>query len=207
MHESQSLIFEMQAGRSPQFLSYLAATLRGILGSDDAAWSDDNIRRLYRRVEPGFIRVDADEVTYPLHIIMRFRIENAILSRDLAIADIPGAWNEMSRKFLGIVPPTDTLGCLQDIHWAMGLFGYFPTYSLGAMTAAQLFEKAKSDEPDLLPALGQGDFAPLLRWTRANVHSMASFYATSEETLTHATGKPLSTRAFKTHLEARYLQE
>jgi carboxypeptidase Taq len=113
----------------------------------------------------------------------------------------------MSRNFLGITPPTDTLGCLQDIHWAMGLFGYFPTYTLGALTAAQLFERAREDEPDLLPALARGDFSPLLRWTRAKIHSQASFYPTSEETLIRATGKPLSTRAFKAHLEARYLNE
>ena len=207
MHESQSLIFEMQASRSAPFVQHLAQRLRNAFGGDGPAWSDENMLRLYRRIAPSFIRVDADEVTYPLHIILRYRIERAILDGKLEIADIPQAWNAQSKDLLGIVPPSDTLGCLQDIHWAMGLFGYFPTYTLGAMTAAQLFAKARQDDPDLLPNLSRGDFSSLLRWTRANIHTLGSFYATSEETLTRATGKPLSTSAFKSHLVARYLDD
>jgi len=205
MHESQSLIFEMQAGRSAHFVRHLARLLRESFGGQGDAWSDENVRRLYLAVSPSFIRVDADEVTYPLHVILRYRLERAILDGTLQVADIPAAWNELSKKLIGVVPPTDTLGCLQDIHWAMGLFGYFPTYTLGAMTAAQLFARARQDDPDLLPKLSQGDFSSLLSWTRTHVHSLGSFHATGDEMLVRATGKPLSTAAFKEHLAQRYL--
>jgi len=207
MHESQSLIFEMQASRSAPFVKHLAKLLRSAFAGQGAEWSDENLMRIYRRIAPSFIRVDADEVTYPLHIILRYRIERAILDGSLQIADIPQAWNASSQELLGIVPPNDKLGCLQDIHWAMGLFGYFPTYTLGALTAAQFFARAKQDEPDLLSHLSRGDFSSLLRWTRANVHKHGSFYATSDEMVTRATGRPLSTEAFKSHLVARYLEE
>jgi carboxypeptidase Taq len=207
VHESQSLIFEMQASRSAPFIQHLAGLLRAAFGDQSAAWSADNLLRLYRHVEPGFIRVDADEVTYPLHVILRYRLERAILDCDLEIADIPQAWNALSKELLGIVAPSDTLGCLQDMHWAIGLFGYFPTYTLGALNAAQLFAKAKQDDPQLLPNLSRGDFSSLIRWTRANVHSFGSFHATGDEMIARATGKPLSTEAFKSHLIARYLEE
>ncbi len=207
MHESQSLLMEMQAGRSAAFLPVLARHFRQAFGGDGEAWSDDNIRRLYRRVRPSFIRVDADEVTYPLHVILRYRLERRILSGELAIEDIPEAWRAESRKLLGIAPPNDRLGCLQDIHWSMGSFGYFPSYTLGALTAAQFFAAAAKADAQILPALARGDFQPLLGWARAHVHAQASFPASSDEIVKAATGAPLSTAAFKRHLVARYLEE
>jgi carboxypeptidase Taq len=206
-HESQSLLFEMQAARSLPFLRYLAVLLRATFGGEGTAWSDENIRRLYRRVGPTFIRVEADEVTYPLHIILRYRIEQALLGGDLTVADIPHAWKLESERLFGIAPPSHTLGCLQDIHWSMGLLGYFPTYTLGALCAAQLFEAATRAEPEIPAALGRGEFTPLLRWARQNVHHWASFLPTGAEILQRATGKALSTAAFKDHLTARYLEE
>ena len=128
-----------------------------------------------------------------------------MLSGDLALADLPGAWNDGMRELLGIVPPDDALGCLQDIHWPDGGWGYFPTYTLGALAAAQLFTAARRAHPDLMKAIGQGDFAPLLGWLRANVHGKGSI-ATTDEILTEATGAPLGAAAFKAHLESRYLQ-
>jgi carboxypeptidase Taq len=207
LHESQSLLVEMQAGRNRAFLPVLARLLREAFGGEGAAWSDDNIRRLYRRVEPSHVRVDADEVTYPLHVILRYRIERALIDGSLEVAGIPGAWNELSRELLGIVPPTDALGCLQDIHWAMGLYGYFPNYTFGAVAAAQLFAAATRQDPEILPALGRGDFAPLLAWTRANVHARGSLPPSSDAIIRAATGGPLTADAFKAHLTARYLEE
>ena len=207
LHESQSLLFEMQAGRNHAFLPVLARLFRESFGGQGEAWSDENIRRLYRRVEPSFIRVDADEVTYPLHVILRYRIERALIDGSLEVAGIPSAWNELSRELLGIVPPNDALGCLQDIHWAMGLYGYFPNYTFGAVAAAQLFAAAIRQQPAILPALGRGEFAPLLGWTRANVHARGSLPPSSDAIIRAATGAPLGADAFKAHLTARYLEE
>ena len=204
MHESQSLLVEMQACRSSAFVAFATPLMRQAFGRDGPAWQSANIARLYTRVRPGFIRVDADEVTYPLHIMLRYRLERAMLAGELALADLPGAWNEAMRELLGIVPPTDTLGCLQDIHWPDGAWGYFPTYTLGALAAAQLFAAARRAEPGLMEAIGRGDFAPLLAWLRANVHGKGSI-ATTDDILIDATGARLGTEAFKAHLESRYL--
>jgi carboxypeptidase Taq len=204
LHESQSLLMEMQACRSDAFLEFAASKMRSAFGKDGPAWQEANIHRIYTRVAPGFIRVDADEVTYPLHIMLRYRLERAVLAGNLALADLPAAWNDGMRELLGIVPPDDSLGCLQDIHWPDGAWGYFPTYTLGAMAAAQLFAGARKAHPDLLGAIGRGDFAPLLSWLRANVHGKGSF-GTTDEILTQATGERLSAVAFKAHLESRYL--
>ncbi len=204
LHESQSLLMEMQACRSDAFVAFAAARMRAAFGKAGPAWESANIHRLYTKVEPGFIRVDADEVTYPLHIMLRYRLERAVLGGDLALADLPGAWNDGMQELLGIVPPNDSLGCLQDIHWPDGAWGYFPTYTLGALAAAQLFAAARKVVPDLMAAIGKGDFAPLLGWLRANVHGKGSL-ADTDTILSQATGAPLGTAAFKAHLESRYL--
>jgi carboxypeptidase Taq len=140
-----------------------------------------------------------------LHIILRYRLERGLLDGGLRVAEIPAAWNAMSQELLGIVPPTDSLGCLQDAHWAIGYFGYFPVYTLGALIAAQLFETAQRDEPTLLADLGRADFSTLHRWTRQHVHRFGSFHSTGEQIIREATGETLSTNAFKKHLVRRYL--
>jgi carboxypeptidase Taq len=204
VHESQSLLVEMQACRGREFLTFAAPIMRDALGGAGPAWHPDNLYRLYTRVEPGFIRVDADEVTYPAHVVLRYKLERALIAGELAVEDLPGAWNEGMKRLLGIVPPSDTLGCMQDIHWADGAFGYFPTYTLGAMAAAQLFAAAKGAVPAIPAALERGDFAPLMAWLRANVHELGSYHA-ADELMIRATGAPLGVRAFEAHLAARYL--
>jgi carboxypeptidase Taq len=204
MHESQSLLVEMQVCRGPAFIRYAAPQLRAAFGGSGPAWSEDNLARLYTRVRPGLIRVDADEVCYPAHVILRYRLERALLSGDLAIADLPGAWRDGMKQLLGVTVPNDRDGCLQDIHWPSGSFGYFPTYTFGALAAAQLFAAARAQDPDIVPGIGRGDFGPLLRWLRQNVHGLGSLLSTDE--LVHrATGAPLGVAAFKRHLEQRYL--
>jgi len=143
-------------------------------------------------------------MTYPAHVILRFRLEQALISGDLPVADLPTAWNDGLQKILGVTPPNDRLGCLQDIHWYDGAIGYFPTYTLGAMTAAQLFDAAKAAVPGLLASIGKGDFRPLLGWLREHVHGQASSL-TASELLTQATGRPLDAGIFKNHLRQRYL--
>lgn len=205
VHESQSLIIEMQAARSAEFLSWLGPVAREAFGGSGPAWEPDNLRRHYTRVERSFIRVDADEVTYPAHVVLRYRLERALIGGTLALSDLPGAWNDGMRDLLGVVPPDDRHGCLQDIHWPGGGWGYFPTYTLGAMTAAQLFDAAATAVPDIRPALARGDFAPLVGWLREKVHGLGCLPPSTDAVLEHATGRPLDAAVFRRHLEARYL--
>ncbi len=204
-HESQSLVVEMQACRSPEFIGWLAPIARDAFGGEGDAWAPANLRRLYTRVERGFIRVDADEVTYPAHVILRYRLERAMIGGDLAPADLPGAWSDGMRALLGVVPPDDRRGCLQDIHWPSGAFGYFPSYTLGAMAAAQLFDAACAADPDVRPALARGDFGPLVGWLGTHVHAKGSVPGSLDALLEEATGRPLDASMFRRHLERRYL--
>ena len=150
------------------------------------------------------IRVDADEVTYPAHIILRYRLERAMIAGDLTPADLPGAWSEGMHELLGVAPDNDREGCLQDIHWYDGNWGYFPTYTLGALLAAQLFEAARRDMPDMAETIAMGEFAPLIGWLRERVHAKGSLLSTAE-LVESATGRPLGTASFERHLRDRYL--
>jgi len=204
IHESQSLLIEMQVCRSSEFLTWAAPRMRDAFGGEGPAWQADNLERLYRRVERGFIRVEADEVTYPLHVILRYRLEKALIAGDLSVDDLPGAWNEDFEALLGVPLPSDREGCLQDIHWYDGAWGYFPTYTLGAMTAAQLFQAARNQDTAIVPGIARGDFKPLMAWLGANVHGKGRRLS-APELVTAATGKPLDAAAFKGHLRQRYL--
>ncbi len=205
MHESQSLLVEMQACRSPEFLSFLAPLAKAAFGGDGPEWEVENLHRLWTHVKPDFIRVDADEVTYPAHIILRYRLERQLLEGAMELDALPEAWNEGMASLLGIRPPDDRLGCLQDIHWFFGAWGYFPTYTLGAMTAAQLFETAWQALPDLSDQLAAGDFASLMAWLRDAVHSQGSKLS-GDALLRSATGRSLDPEVFKAHLTRRYLE-
>jgi carboxypeptidase Taq len=204
IHESQSLLIEMQVSRSRPFLEFAMPHMQAAFGADGTAWEVENFYRLYTRVERGFIRVDADEVTYPLHVVLRYRLERALLFGDLPLGDLPGAWNDGMRDLLGIAPPDDRLGCLQDVHWPSGAFGYFPTYTLGAMAAAQLYGAAQRDLPNLAEDISAGQLSPLIGWLRTHVHGQGSF-CSAEELLTAATGEPLNPQVFLDHLRHRYL--
>ncbi len=205
-HESQSLIIEMQACRSDGFLAFLGPMLERSFGGDAAAYAPGNLSRLWRRVARGFIRVDADELTYPAHVILRFRLERAMIAGELAVAELPGAWAEGLRDLLGITPPDDARGCLQDIHWHDGGFGYFPSYTLGAMAAAQMMKAARAATPGLDAALAQGNLTPLVAWLRTHVHGHGARLG-FQDLLRAATGKPLDPSDFQAHLRARYLDE
>ncbi len=203
-HESQSLIIEMQACRSDSFLRFLGPQLQASFGGPAAPYAPENLGRLWRHVSRGFIRVNADEITYPAHIILRFRLERALIGGDLSVADLPGAWNEGFARLLGVTPPTDAEGCLQDIHWHDGAFGYFPSYTLGAMAAAQLMKAARIALPGLEADLAAGNMAPLVGWLRHNLHGQGNRLG-FQDLLRHATGKPLDPGDFTEHLRARYL--
>jgi carboxypeptidase Taq len=205
-HESQSLIIEMQACRSDGYLGWLAPVLAETFGADGdvAPYAPGNLARLWRRVGRGFIRVDADEMTYPAHVILRFRLEQALIAGDLRVPDLPGAWNAGMQALLGITPPDDARGCLQDIHWFDGAIGYFPSYTLGAMAAAQLMAAARRAVGGLDAALARGELAPLVGWLRTNVHGQGSLLGFND-LLRAATGKPLDPADFEAHLTSRYL--
>lgn len=207
LHESQSLLVEMQACRSPEFLGFFAPLAREHLGAsaaDAAAFAPENLLAHALRVERGFVRVDADEATYPLHVVLRYRLERALVAGDLAVNDLPTAWNDGMKELLGVVPPDDRLGCLQDIHWPSGAFGYFPSYTMGALAGAQIFAAATAAEPGVRPALARGDFSPLLAFLRAKVHGKGSLLGT-QALLEDVTGERLSAPRFLAHLRARYL--
>jgi carboxypeptidase Taq len=204
IHESQSLLMEMQVGCSRSFLTACTPMIAESLGVGGPAWKPENLYHLATRVAPGFIRVDADEVTYPAHVMLRFDLERAMIAGNLRVADLPGAWNEGMKRLLGIVPPSDQDGCLQDIHWYDGAFGYFPTYTLGAMTAAQLMAAARKTGPAIDLGISKGDLTPLLAWLQKNIHARASSLPIPD-LVTAATGEPLHAKYFKDHLSARYL--
>ena len=203
-HESQSLLIEMQVCRSRPFIAFAAPLMRAAFDGDGPAWDADNLHRLYTRVARGLIRVDADEVTYPAHVILRTRLERALIAGDLSVADLPGAWADAMTELVGIVPPDDRDGCLQDIHWMDGAFGYFPTYTLGAIMAAQLYDAARRADCEIEPAIARGDFAPLYTWLKAHVHGLGSSLG-ANDMLSRASGRGLDPEAFKAHLRMRYL--
>ena len=204
VHESQSLIVEMQACRSQAFVDFLAGRMRALWDVSGPAWEADNVGRTVRRVSRSLIRVDADELTYPLHVILRYRLERALLSGELAVTDLPGAWRDGMRDLLGIEPPDDRDGCLQDVHWYGGDFGYFPTYTLGAIAAAQIMAKARVGAPEMDDALSRGDFGPLIGWLAQNIHARGSFPDCLDALLIEATGQPLSEQDYLRHLVDRY---
>lgn len=201
VHESQSLIVEMQAVRTDAYLSYLAPLTAETFRKPISL---EGLKYRLRHVERSFIRVEADEMTYPAHVLLRFRLEQALLSADLNVADLPGAWNEGFANLLGITPPDDAHGCLQDIHWFDGMIGYFPSYTLGAMAAAQLMQAAQKALPTLDAHLSKGDLSPLTGWLSEHVHQLGAS-AGFNEILQSATGEVLNPAYFEAHLRARYL--
>ena len=204
IHESQSLSFEMQLARSRPFLGLLAPLLKKHFG-DQPAFDPDNLYRLWTRVKPGLIRVDADEVTYPAHVILRYEIERPLIEGSIEPEDVPALWDEKMKFLLGL----DTRGnyrdgCLQDVHWTDGAFGYFPSYTLGAMYAAQWFAAMRRDAPDLDARIAAGDLTAVFDWQRDHIWSQGSRW-TTPELVDRASGETLNPAHFRQHLEHRYL--
>ncbi|NIF00505.1 carboxypeptidase M32 [Pantoea sp. Acro-805] len=206
IHESQSLFMEMQLGRSKTFLQHIHPQVVALMG-DQPALGLDNFIRQTQRVKPGFIRVDADELSYPAHVILRYEIERALIEGEIEVDDIPALWDEKMQQSLGI----DTRGnyrdgCMQDIHWTDGAFGYFPTYTLGAMYAAQLFQAVKRAIPQVDDLILNGELQPVFDWLQQNIWQHGSRFPT-EKLLVTATGEKLNPYYFRQHLEQRYLSE
>lgn len=204
IHESQSLFFEMQLGRHPAFLRKIAPMIQQHFG-EDPAFDADNLAALVSEIKPGFIRVDADELTYPAHIIMRFEIEQALIEAKQDVKDLPDIWNHKMQQYLGLTTKgNDAMGCMQDIHWTDGSFGYFPSYTLGAIYAAQFsgaIQRQHGDMESLIEA--EDGLEKIFGWLRDNIWQKASLLET-DTLVTEATGEPLNTLWFKRYLESRY---
>lgn len=206
MQESQSLLLERLICRNRPFLSYLQPLLQRTFGVGGPQWEVENLYRLLIRVRRSCIRVDADEVTYPVHIMLRYELEQEILEGELRIRDLPEAWNARLSDRLGVRPASDAEGCLQDVHWAVGSFGYFPSYAIGAVIAGQLYESLRMERPQLDDEIAAGQFAGLFDWLRENVHSLAASVSTPE-LIRKATGKALSAAPWLRYIEGKYLEE
>lgn len=203
VHESQSRLWENVVGRSAPFWSANYDRLRELAGSSLAGVGAESFVKAVNKVESSLIRTEADEVTYGLHIIMRFELESDLISGRLEARDLPEAWRATSRQLLGIESPDDARGCLQDVHWAIGLFGYFPSYALGNLYAAQFWAAMRKDAPDLDGRIASGDLGPVLSWLRAKVHGPAASYLPGELAL-RATGSELDPSFFVSYLREKY---
>ncbi|MCL4235639.1 MAG: carboxypeptidase M32, partial [Deltaproteobacteria bacterium] len=203
IHESQSRLWENVIGRSKSFIAHFEKNLRAAYPEQLRDVSIDEIYAAVNRVEPSLIRVEADEVTYGLHIVVRFEIERELMSGALPVSDLPAAWNARMEKYLGITPPNDAEGCLQDVHWSLGLVGYFPSYALGSLNAAQLFAAARRDIPGLDAKLAGGEFSALLGWLRENVHRLGRRY-TPDDLIEHVTGNRPSADDFMAYIAGKF---
>jgi len=205
VHESQSRLWENIVGRSRPFCTWVLPLLRrhlGGRGSNLDALDPESLYRAVNTVQPSLIRIEADETTYNLHIVLRFELELALMEGTLAVADLPAAWNEATERLLGLSVTSDAQGVLQDTHWGGGMIGYFPTYTIGNLMAAQLWERIEADLDDIGDQIARGDFAPLREWLRANVHHHGrKLYP--RELLRRVTGEDLRVDPFVTYLRAK----
>ena len=202
VHESQSRLWENQVGRSKEFCEWALPTWKKYFPEQMKNVSADELWRSVNFVEPSLIRVEADEATYNLHIMIRYEIEKRLIAGEIEVDDLPDVWDDMYEEYLGIRAPNRTLGVLQDIHWSFGAFGYFPTYTLGNLYSAQLLTAARKDLPNHDEDVRTGNFIPLLEWMRRNVHSRGSII-TPAELVEEATGRPPSPNDFVEYLKQK----
>lgn len=203
VHESQSRLWENLVGRSQSFWNWAFPELRSVFPQQAGGYEASDFYAAVNRVRPSLIRVEADEVTYSLHVILRFELEQALLSGQVAVRDLPAIWNEKIKEFFGIEVPSDALGCLQDVHWADCLVGYFPTYALGNLIASDLWTLIERDLPDLQGSIARGDFSSLRLWLIDNIYSQASRYQ-PEVLLNKVLGHGIRVQPFIKYLQAKY---
>lgn len=202
IHESQSRFWENQVGRSLEFCKYLEPVLKAFYPTQLTKYDSERLYKAFNRVKPSFIRVEADEVTYNLHIALRFELEEALINEKVSSVELPEIWREKTKKYLGVVPKTDSEGVLQDVHWSHGSFGYFPTYTLGNLYAAQFSHFMRSDL-DVRDLVVSGEFGTILGWLRDGVHKHGSLYW-PKELVEKVTGKSLSVKYFLNYLNKKY---
>ena len=203
LHESQSRMYENLVGRSYEFWQYFYPRAQELFATQLGNVSLDAFYRGINKVHPSLIRVEADEATYNLHIMLRLELEIALMEGKLAVKDLPKAWNTHMQEYLGILPPSDTDGVLQDVHWSAGLVGYFPTYALGNLVSLQLWERINQDMPNLPDKIRKGQFADLLDWLRKNIHSHGAKYK-PQELIERITGSKIDSSAYLRYLQGKY---
>jgi len=203
VHESQSRMWENIVGRSRGFWTYWLPRLRETFAPQLDGVSDEAFYRAINRVRPSYIRVEADEVTYNLHIFLRFEMENLMLEGKVRIADLPELWNAKMVEYLGVRPPNDSLGVLQDVHWSSGLMGYFPTYSLGNLLSTQFYGQAVAEVPEIPAEIERGEYASLLGWMREKIHTRGAM-ETPAELVQRVTGGPIRTEPFLQYVRQKY---
>ncbi len=203
IHESQSRLWENCIGRGKDFWTYFYPRLQASFPEQLSYIDTDTFFKAANKVEPSLIRIEADELTYHFHVLIRYEIEKALIEGTLETEEIPARWNELYNKYLGVMPPDDKTGALQDVHWSHGSFGYFPTYTLGSFYAAQFYAQAQKDIPGLLEQIRKGQFKPLLEWLREKVHTHGRRY-TSEELCERITGKKLDAACFMSYAEEKF---
>ncbi len=203
IHESQSRLWENCVGRSYDFWTYFYPQLQAFFPAQLKNKSTEDFYKGMNKVQPSLIRTEADELTYHFHVMIRYEIEKALLGKELKTKDLALVWNEYYQKYLGISAKDDRQGVLQDVHWSHGSFGYFPTYSLGSLYAAQFFAQAAAHIGNLHEQISAGNFAPLLQWLRTHIHQYGRRYR-SEELCVKITGKPLDFSAFLEGIQTKY---
>jgi carboxypeptidase Taq len=203
VHESQSRLWENLVARSCPFWSHFHPRLQKIFPRAIGAVDLEALYRAVNAVSPSEIRTEADELTYDLHVLLRFELEVALFEQDLTVADLPEAWNAKMEEYLGIVPENDAVGVLQDTHWAIGYFGYFPAYTVGNVLSVQLFEAAVEERPEILPEMERGEFGALLGWLRENIHCHGKKYE-PDDLIERATGRPPHTGPYLRYLETKF---
>jgi carboxypeptidase Taq len=203
LHESQSRMWENIVGRSRPFWNHYLPALRARFPQQLAGVDVDTFYRAVNKVEPSLIRTSADEVTYNLHIMLRFDLEKALLEGKVRPADLPEAWNAKMAEYLGVRPPTDADGVMQDIHWSGGSLGYFPTYTLGNVLSVQLYEAACAAHPGIPEQIGRGEFSGLLGWLRQHVHHHGRKFL-PRELLQRATGQALTPEPYLRYLQRKF---
>jgi carboxypeptidase Taq len=203
-HESQSRLWENLVGRGKPFSEWILPVMQRHFGHPFDAWDSRDLYRSVNQVRLSLIRIEADETTYNLHIALRFELELALVEGRLGVADLPDAWDEATHRLLGLETPSVREGVLQDIHWGTGMIGYFPTYTIGNLMAAQLWQALRTDLPDIDSSIAVGDFAPLREWLRDNIHRHGR-KLDSRELLRRATGEELQVEPFLVYLEDKLL--
>jgi carboxypeptidase Taq len=202
LHESQSRTWENIVGRSKAFWSKYLPDLQSSF-PELAGLSLDEFYKLINKVKPSLIRVEADELTYNLHVMVRFEIECDVLTGALAVKDMPEAWNAKYEEYLGVRPPTDSEGCLQDVHWSMGSIGYFPTYSMGNILSYQIWNALSKDVQNPFEKIAEGNFEPILHWLQTNMYSKGKKHS-PKELIQQMTGEPMNPKYYLDGLEAKY---
>ncbi|KAG0302995.1 hypothetical protein BGZ99_002848, partial [Dissophora globulifera] len=210
VHESQSLLWERMVGLSRPFWKYALPLLKKQFQEPShenlQSVTSEQFYNAWNRVEPGFIRIEADEVTYPMHVILRYEIEKALVEGDITVAEVPGIWNAKMKEYLGLDVQEDRVGCLQDTHWAVGLIGYFPTYTLGSIYSVQIFTAAKEAIPKLDEHLAKGEFHVLKTWLNKNVHEQGSLRESGDDLIKNLTGRSLDSQLYIKYLTEKYTE-